>query len=113
MSAIGTFLPTWPRAAYGRKAPESGRSESAVPRTAGHGEQERGQSAEFWRESLFIGLERAPIADEKDLLEKTIEIVDGLYSSINGAGFTWDESRDIARKNAHSLWAGCTIEMLR
>lgn len=51
--------------------------------------------------------------DEKDLLEKTINIVDGLHLSINGSGFDWDGSREIARKNAASLWQGCTFKVLK
>ena len=50
---------------------------------------------------------------EKDLLEETIQIVDDLHFSINGAGFSWQKSRHIARKNAAALWEGCTFNVLR
>lgn len=51
--------------------------------------------------------------DEKKLLNKTISVVEGLHLSINGAGFSWNESREIARKNAAALWDGCRFEVLR
>lgn len=51
--------------------------------------------------------------DERKLLAETITIVDGLHLSINGAGFTWDRTQEIARRNAEYLWQGCTIKVLR
>jgi hypothetical protein len=51
--------------------------------------------------------------DEKDLLEQTIQIVDRLHNSINGAGFDWEGSKRIAEKNAKALWESCTFTITR
>ncbi len=51
--------------------------------------------------------------DERDLLEETIEIIDGLYLSINGTSFSWKDSRRIAENNSRALWEGCTFKVLR
>ena len=51
--------------------------------------------------------------DEKDLLEETIKIVDGLMLGIKGVDCGWQNSRRIASKNAQALWAGCKIEVLQ
>jgi len=45
--------------------------------------------------------------DEKDLLEKTIQVVGGLHLSINGADFDFSESTKIAQKRANALWSSC------
>ena len=49
---------------------------------------------------------------ERDLIWKTVAIVDRLHLGINGAGFSWKESVRIARKNAEALWYGCTFKVL-
>ena len=51
--------------------------------------------------------------DERDLLEETIKIVDGLMLGIKGVDCGWQNSRRIASKNARALWAGCKFDVLR
>ena len=49
--------------------------------------------------------------DEEGLLTATVEITDDLHLALNGAGFTWDSSRNIARKNAAALWKNCKFKV--
>jgi hypothetical protein len=46
------------------------------------------------------------------ILDATLPIVKDLYCWINGTSFSFDESREIDRRNAKALWEGCkfTIE---
>jgi hypothetical protein len=50
--------------------------------------------------------------DERVILDATLPIVQDLYCWINGTSFSFDESREIDRRNAKALWEGCkfTIE---
>ena len=50
--------------------------------------------------------------DERAILNATLPIVQALYCWINGTSFSFDESREIDRKNSKALWEGCkfTIE---
>jgi AbiU2 len=43
------------------------------------------------------------------LYQRTLAIVNNLYLSINGSGFDWTGSVEIARKNAKNLWMNCTF----
>lgn len=45
--------------------------------------------------------------DEAKLLDTTVHIADRLHLALNGTSFMWDDSREIARKNAKSLWEAC------
>lgn len=47
--------------------------------------------------------------DERDILEKTIPIVEKLHCWINGASFDLNNSRETDRKYAESLWRSCTF----
>ena len=47
--------------------------------------------------------------DERDILEKTIPIVEKLHCWINGAGFDLNNSRETDRKYAESPWRSCTF----
>jgi hypothetical protein len=49
--------------------------------------------------------------DERWLFEETLAIVDGLHITINGAGFMWDDARQMARRNAAALWKNCTFNV--
>ena len=51
--------------------------------------------------------------DAKDLLEETIEIVEGLHLGIVGSEHDSKKSREIASKSARALWEGCKFEVLR
>lgn len=50
--------------------------------------------------------------DEKEILETTISLVEGLYLWVSGTSFDMvDESRSIARKRAKELWNHCKFEI--
>jgi hypothetical protein len=49
---------------------------------------------------------------DRDLLTRTLALVNLLHLGINGAGFTWSESVRIARRNAEALWKGCTFSVI-
>ncbi len=51
--------------------------------------------------------------DEKDLLMDTIKVMDWLHIGINGAGHTWDQSKEMAKRNAGFLWGNCTFDIKR
>jgi AbiU2 len=53
----------------------------------------------------------AKYGDEKDLLEETINIVDGLHLGINGTKRNWEDARRIAQKNARALWEHCSFDI--
>jgi hypothetical protein len=50
--------------------------------------------------------------DERAILDDTLPIVEALYCWVNGCSFSFDDSREIDRRNAKALWEGCkfTIE---
>ena len=47
--------------------------------------------------------------DERDMLDATIPIVETLYCWVNGTSLSFEDSRDIDRKNAKALWEACTF----
>jgi hypothetical protein len=49
--------------------------------------------------------------DERDMLEATLPIVEALYRWINGASLSFQDSREIDRKNAKALWEACTFNI--
>lgn len=49
--------------------------------------------------------------DETALLEDTIAVADALHSALNGTSFDWEESKQIARKNAAALWDNCAFDI--
>jgi hypothetical protein len=53
----------------------------------------------------------ARYGDEKDLLKETINVIDGLYLSINGTNWDWENSRLISQKNARALWEHCSFDI--
>jgi hypothetical protein len=50
---------------------------------------------------------------ERTLLEKTIPIVDDLYLGVCQTGFTWDDSRKMAKDYAEALWDGCRFDGIK
>jgi hypothetical protein len=48
--------------------------------------------------------------DERKVLVQTLPIVETLHLWVNGKGFSFENSRGIARKNAEALWKGCTFD---
>jgi len=51
--------------------------------------------------------------DERRLLWQAVAVVDALHRGINGAGFDWKSSMEMARRNADALWNGCVFIRLR
>ena len=51
--------------------------------------------------------------DETELLDKSIPIVEALFTFVNGGSCSIAGFREIRRKNAHALWTGCTFTNLR
>lgn len=49
--------------------------------------------------------------DERRLLGITVRIADYLHLGLNGTGFDWDVSREIARRAARELWENCSFEI--
>ena len=50
---------------------------------------------------------------ERLLLKRAIMLVDRFYLAINGVGFAWSASVEIARSNAAALWEGTTFKVRR
>lgn len=51
--------------------------------------------------------------DEREMLDATLPIVESLYCWVNGTSLSFEDSRDIDRKNARSLWDACTFNITR
>jgi len=51
--------------------------------------------------------------DERRLLWRAVAIVDALHQGINGSGFAWKSSMEMARRNAQALWGACTFDIKR
>lgn len=49
--------------------------------------------------------------DEAALLADTVAVADALHCGLNGTSFDWEESRQIARKNAAALWDNCAFHV--
>jgi AbiU2 len=49
--------------------------------------------------------------DERKLLLDSIPLVQALHLWVNGKGFNFDHSREIARRNAEELWKNCTFSI--
>jgi hypothetical protein len=47
---------------------------------------------------------------ERELLEKTIPIVDSLYLGVSQAGLTWKDTSKMAKEYAEALWNGCRFD---
>jgi hypothetical protein len=51
--------------------------------------------------------------DERDVLNASLPIVGVLYCWVNGASFSFEDSRKIDQKNAKALWEACTFNITR
>jgi hypothetical protein len=51
--------------------------------------------------------------DERHLLNASLPIVEALYCRVNGKSFSFEDSRQIDRKNAKALWEACTFKIAR
>jgi hypothetical protein len=66
------------------------------------------------REETRVGPIPPPKHDELfRLLDRTLRIAHVLYGTVCGAGFDFEDSRRIDRKQAQALWLGTTIKPLR
>jgi hypothetical protein len=50
---------------------------------------------------------------ETALLDDTVAVADALHHGLNGTSFDWEESKQIARKNAAALWENCAFHIPR
>jgi hypothetical protein len=56
-------------------------------------------------------VEKLKYGDETYILDATVEISVALHQCLNRTGFQWEDSREIARRNARSLWDHCTFQI--
>ncbi len=56
-------------------------------------------------------VEKMKYGDERRLLFQAIAIIDALHIGINGTGFHWQSSFEMARRNAEGLWNKCTFNV--
>jgi hypothetical protein len=49
--------------------------------------------------------------DESKLLLDSLPLVEALHLWVNGKSFSFDKSREIARRNAEALWQHCTFQI--
>jgi AbiU2 len=50
--------------------------------------------------------------DEREILNKSLPIVEALYCWVNGCSFSLEHSRKIDKKNAEALWNRCTFDIV-
>src|SRR5262249_35716322 len=51
--------------------------------------------------------------DEREILLKSLPIVEALYCWVNGMSFCFADSQKIGRNNAEALWQRCTFDIQR
>jgi AbiU2 len=49
--------------------------------------------------------------DEREVLSRSLAIVEVFYRWVNSTGFSFADSRQIDRKNAEALWTRCTFDI--
>ena len=49
--------------------------------------------------------------EEIALLDDTVAIANALHSGLNDTSFAWEESKQIARRNAAALWDNCAFNI--
>jgi len=49
--------------------------------------------------------------DERHMLDATLPIVEVLYCWVNGTSLSFEDSREIKRKNANALWTACKFNI--
>jgi len=50
--------------------------------------------------------------DEREVLNATLPIVEALYCWVNGCSFSFEDSREIDRKNVEALWNVCSFNIV-
>jgi hypothetical protein len=69
--------------------------------------------SETRRENKVGPLPAVKYGDERNMLDATLPIVQALYCWVNGVSLSFDDSREIDRKNAKALWEACTFNITR
>jgi AbiU2 len=69
--------------------------------------------SETRREKKAGPLPPVKYGDERDMLNLTLPIVQTLYLWVNGTSLSFEDSREIDRKNAGALWEACTFNIAR
>jgi hypothetical protein len=49
--------------------------------------------------------------DEREMILQTLPIVEALFCWVNGTSFSFDDSREIDRRNATALWTRCRFDV--
>lgn len=57
------------------------------------------------------GVSSVQYGDETGLLKDTVAVAEALHLGLNGASFHWEESQQIARRNAAAIWDNCTFNI--
>jgi hypothetical protein len=63
------------------------------------------------REHKVGALPPMKYGDERELLNASVSIVETLYCWVNGISFSFEDSREIDKKNAKALWESCTFQI--
>jgi hypothetical protein len=63
------------------------------------------------RREQKAAIEPMKYGDEREVLETSLPIVEVLYCWVNGRSFSFQDSRNIDRKNAEALWTRCRFEI--
>jgi hypothetical protein len=69
--------------------------------------------SETRREKKAGPLPPVKFGDEREILDATLPIVEALYCWVYGSSFSFQDSREIDRKNAQALWEACTFKISR
>ena len=69
--------------------------------------------SETRREKKSGPLPPVKYGDERDMLSATLPIIEALFCWVNGASLSFDDSREIDRKNARALWHACKFNIER
>lgn len=56
-------------------------------------------------------VEKLKYGTETIILDATVAVADALHHGLNRTGFDWQNSRDMARRNAQALWDHCRFEI--
>jgi hypothetical protein len=68
--------------------------------------------SETYRERKTGLVEPMKYGDERELLSASVPIVEALFCWVNGKSFSFEDSREIDRRNATALWTRCTFKVV-
>jgi hypothetical protein len=69
--------------------------------------------SETRRERKVGPLPPVKYGDEREMLDATLPIVEALYCWVNGTSLSFQQSREIDRKNARALWQACSFNVIQ